>query len=141
MKNYHPVSLFPISGKILERLIFNPSGLKPGDSCVSQLVRITYDMYKYFDEGHEVRDVFLDTLKVFGKVWQDGIVFKLTQDGISVNLLKILRDFLSERRQRLVLNGQAFKWTNVTAGIPKGSILFPLLFLICVNNLSQELSD
>ena len=129
MKNYHPVSLFPISGKILERLIFNPSGLKPGDSCVSQLVRITYDMYKYFDEGHEVRDVFLDTLKVFGKV------------GISVNLLKILRDFLSERRQRLVLNGQAFKWTNVTAGIPKGSILFPLLFLICVNNLSQELSD
>ena len=74
-------------------------------------------------------DVRLDTLKLFGKVY-----------GISVNLLKLLREFLSERRQHVSLNGQAFTWTNVTARIPKGSILFPLLFLIYVNNLSEELS-
>ena len=121
-------------------ILANPSGLKPGDSCIIQLVRITQDIYRSFDEGHEVRDVRLDTLKLFGKVQQGGIVFKLTQDGISVNLLKLLREFLSERRQHVSLNGQAFTWTNVTARIPKGSILFPLLFLIYVNNLSEELS-
>ena len=122
LKNYRPVSLLPICGKILEQLMFNEmfklfienelissnqSGFKPGDSCVNQLVSITHEIYKSFDKGHEVRDVFLDISKAFHKVWHDGIIFKLTQNGISGNLLKLLRDFLSERRQRVVLNGQA----------------------------------
>ena len=84
---------------------------------------ITHEIYKSFDKGHDVRGVFLDFSKVFHKVWHDGIIFKLTQNGISGNLLKLLHDFLSERRQRIVLNGQASTWTNVTVGVPQGSIL------------------
>ena len=87
----------------------NQSGFKPGDSCVNQLVSIANEIYKSFDEGHEVRGVFLDISKAFDKVWHDGIIFKLTQNEISGNLLKLLRNFLSERRQRVVLNGQASK--------------------------------
>ena len=83
LKNYRPVSLLPICGKILERLMFNEmfkffienelilsnqSGFKPGDSCVNQLVSITHEIYKSFDEGHEVRGVFLDISKAFDKV-------------------------------------------------------------------------
>ena len=86
-----------------ERISSNQSGFKPGDSYVNQLVSITHEIYKSFDEGHEVRGAFLDISKASDKVWHDGIILKLTQNGISGNLLKLLRDLLSERRQRVVL--------------------------------------
>ena len=83
------------------------SSFKPGDSCVNQLVSTTNQIHESFDEGQEFRGVFLDISKAFNKVWHDSIIFKLTQNAISGNLLKLLRNFLSERRQHVVLNGQA----------------------------------
>ena len=83
LKNYRPVSLLPICGKIFERLIFNEmfrfliennlissnqSGFNPGDSCINQLLSITHEIYKPFDDGFEVRGVFLDISKAFDKV-------------------------------------------------------------------------
>ena len=67
--------------------------------------------------------------------------FKLSQNGISVNLLDLLSSFLSDRKQRVLLNGQISEWRNVTAGIPQGSILEPLLFLIYINHLFGDLSS
>ena len=64
------------------------------------------------------------------KVCHDGIIFKLTENGILENLVNLLRDFLNERKQQIILKGQFSTWKNVTAGIPQGSILGPLLFLI-----------
>ena len=101
-KNYRPVSLLPIFGKILERLIFeemfpffienkliaaNQSGFKPGDTCINQLIVITHEIYQSFDAGYEVRDAFLDISKAFDKVWHEGLIFKLKQNGISGKLL------------------------------------------------------
>ena len=112
LKNYRPVSLLPICGKIFERLIFNEmfrffldnklistnqSGYKPGDSCINQLLSITRKIYKSFDDGLEVRSVFLDISKAFDKVWHEGVIFKLKQNGISGDLLNISTDFLSNR--------------------------------------------
>ena len=106
------MSLLPIGGKILERLMFNEmfnffienklissnqSGFKPGDSCINQLLSITHETYESFDEGLELRSVFLDISKAFAKVWHDGIIYKLTQNGISRNLQNLLENFFKER--------------------------------------------
>ena len=72
----------------------NQSTFKPGDSCTSQLLSITYDIYKPFDEGYEVRRVFFNISKAFDKVWQSGIPFKLKQNVISREILELLSEFL-----------------------------------------------
>ena len=156
LKNYRPVSLVPICGKMLERLIFNEmfrfliennlissnqSGFKPGDSCINQLLSITHEIYKSFDDGFEVRGVFLDISKAFDKVWHEGIIFKLEQNGISSKLLSVLSDFLKDRKQGVTLNGQVHSWTGVNADVPQGSILGPLLSLVYINDLADGLSS
>ena len=138
--NYCSVSLLPTCGKIFERLLFNEmfriflknkfitayqSGFKPDDFCMNQLLSITHEIYKSFDDGLEVRSVFLDISKAFDKVWHDGVILKLEQNGISGDLLNILIDFLSNRKQRVVLNGQVSGRASVNVGVPQGSTLGP----------------
>ena len=77
--------------------------------------------------------------KAFDKVWYDGTVFKLTQNRISRNLLKLLQDFLEERKRRIVLNWQVSTWKNITARAPHCSILDPLLFLTYLNDITGGL--
>ena len=118
----------------------NSSGFKPGNSCTNHLLSITHQIYKSFDDGHEVWSVFLDMWKAFNKLWHKGLIFKLKQNGISGTLLSTSIDFLKLRKQRVVLNGQLSSWFNIKTGIPQGSILSPLLFLIYINELSDGLN-
>ena len=96
--------------------------------------------YKLFNEGFYVREVFLDISKDFNKVWNESLLFKLNQNGIFGNLFKFLQYFISCRKQRVVLNGQHSLCDNFIARVPQGSTFRPLLFLIYINDLSNDLS-
>ena len=104
------------------------SGFKPGDSCVNQILSIYFDIHKSFDNSLEVRGIFLDISKAFDRVWHEGLIYKLKCIGIKDNALKIIESFLNNRFQRVVLNGQSSDWESISAGVPQGSILGPLLF-------------
>ena len=158
MVNYRPVSFLPICGKIFERFIFNPvfefreenkllspnqSDFWPNDSCENQLLSIVHSIYADFDQSPslEVRANFLDISKAFDKVWYEGLLYKLETVGISGNLHKLFQSFLSDRFQRVALNGQSSNWSPVLAGVPQGSILGPLLFLVYINDVPTNLES
>ena len=77
--------------------------------------------------------MFLDISKAFDKVWHEGLILKLSRNGISGNLLNLLKDFLKYLKQRVLLNGQNSSWKGITSGVPQGSNLGPILFLIYLN--------
>ena len=107
-----------------------------------QLLSIADEILSAFDDGHEVRGAFLDISKAFDRVWHEGLLFKLQQNGISGGLITLIKDFWSCRKQRVVLNGQHSLWADVKAGVPQGgSILDPLLFLIYINDLPNGLNS
>ena len=123
VKNYRPISLLPIFGKMFERVMYNSlfnysqsnrlftpskSGFLPGDSRIAQLLSIIHEIHTAFDENPTVyvRGVFLDLSKAFDKVWHDGIIFMLKAYGVEGELLSLLKNYLEKREQRVVLNGQ-----------------------------------
>ena len=73
----------------------------------------------------EVCRIFLDISKAFDKVWHDGLTFKLRQNGICGEIINISKDFLSDRKQRVILNGQCLPWASIYAGVPQEYILGP----------------
>ena len=158
IKNYRPISLLPIYGKILEKIIFNnlyaylhrnnlitknQSGFRPCDSTTNQLLYLLDEIHQAFDstKSLEVRAVFLDFSKAFDKVWHDGLIFKLEQNGISGNLLRHLQNYLDDRKQRVVINGSYSDYTNIESGVPQGSVLGPLLFLVYIDDLERNIKS
>ena len=77
----------------------------------------------------------------FEKVWHEALVCKLKSHGISGNLLKLIENYLIDRKQRVVLNDKTSSWKKVLSGIPRGSVLEPLLLLIYINDVPNDIKS
>ena len=133
VNNYRPISLLSCLGKVFERCIFkhlfnylrgynlismNQSGFTPGDSTTKQLVSIYHDVCTSLDNQRDIQLIYFDISKAFDKVWHKGLLFKLETVGIKGNLLSWFHNYLSNRKQRVVLNGKTSLWKSVNAGVP-----------------------
>ena len=154
--NYRPVSLTSVCCKILERIIrhdvmnhletndlinSNQHGFRSGRSCCTQLLELMEIWTRLIDEGNAWDCIYLDFAKAFDKVPHHRLTMKLSKMGIKGNLHKWLCDFLNNRYQAVVIKDSKSAVKEVTSGIPQGSVLGPIMFIIYINDLPDVVNS
>ena len=154
--NYRPISLLSCIGKVMERAVYKytynfifehsllyayQSGFIRGHSTVYQLLEMYHRVCQNLDERLSTILIFCDISKAFDRVWHEGLIKKLKSYGISGDLLIWFKNYLSGRRQFVFVNNELSDSGLVKAGVPQGSVLGPLLFLLYINDITDNLGN
>ena len=113
-------------------------GLLTGRSTVLQLLKVIDSWTEILDRGGCVDVIYCDFMKAFDTVPHHRLINVLEYYGIDDPILSWINDFLTDRRQKVVINGVASKWHQVTSGIPQSSVLGPVLFVVYINTMVEE---
>ena len=154
--NYRPISLLSVLSKVMERLINKAMwkhldnhklisdqqfGFRAGHSTSDALTYVAQRLTNTINNREEARVVCLDISKAFDRVWHPGLLAKLRAVGFTGKLLDWLTDYLKARSMKVVLNGKSSSIKLINAGVPQGSILGPLLFIIFIDDMTLGLSS